>query len=77
MLVALFEHLPLWLKSKVCGYLAPGHSYTMEMIRGDGAGYVLDPFTSCRHCGMGLPENVFKKLLITIEDDDMAEDDLW
>lgn len=73
MLVALFEWMPARLKRWVCGYLAPGHSYTMQMIRMDGSEcYVLDPFTTCKHCELPLPDSVLLKLVEQIEHEDVA-----
>lgn len=61
------------MKQKVCGYLAPGHSYTMSMIRDDFNGFVLDPFTKCRHCDLPLPDSVLATLILRIEDEDYEE----
>lgn len=77
MLVVLFAHLPVRLKQAVCAWLAPGHSYRMEMIRMEDQSYVLDPFARCKHCGLLLPEAVLNKLVLEIDAADQLEDEVW
>lgn len=75
------QYAPVGVKQWACGWIAPGHHYTLEILRNEGEGFVVDPLTACTSCAKPLPEQVYLKAIreyqAIVEVHEDQEDEVW
>lgn len=71
-----WDSLPIGVRQRVCGWVFPGHQYTVEMIR-EGSSFIIDPLAECAHCELPLPKEQYDKVVTQMQTAELDEDEVW